>query len=261
MKNIDFKKLLVLIVIIVVAVLAIIGIAKIAKNIGGPNKETVKAVEELVKDYYVDLSYGNSSIYNGGDLLYDKDKVTFADLNKGSIIELAIDYATKTDKDIAINTAASAYFKKTYKVDGNGFNAKAIKEAVKELFGEDLELKTYFATPTYLYDYYYLDEFEAFFRTPSKTPNLNNENNFMSYYIVETKGSKKAPETVVAVAYVYYNGSNYTYAADKNGTKIVASGLEKNEFPKDKIDEFTKFVFKTKKVDDRYVFDSLEKVK
>ena len=86
MKNIDFKKLLVLIVIIVVAVLAIIGIAKIVKSIGGPNKETVKTVEGLVNDYYVDLSYGSSSIYNGSDLLYDNDKVSFADLNKGSII-------------------------------------------------------------------------------------------------------------------------------------------------------------------------------
>ncbi len=261
MKNIDFKKLLVLIVIIVVAVLAIIGITKIVKSIGGPNKETVKTVEGLVNDYFVDLSYGNSSIYNGNDLLYDNDKISFADLNKGSVIELAIDYATKNDKELQVNAAASAYFKKTYKQDGVGFNAKVVQEAVKELFGEELELKTYFATPSFLYDYYYLEEFDAFFKMRSKTPDLNNENNFMSYYIVETKGNKKAPETVVAVAYVYYNGSTYSFAADKNGSKIVVSNVDKNEFPKDKVDEFTKFVFKTKKVDNRYVFDSIEKVK
>ncbi len=260
MKKIDFKKLGVLVALIVVAVLAIFGITKIVQKISGPSKAVREQVEGNIENYFAYLSIGHSSIFNGMDLLFDKDKVTFDDLNKGSIIEVALNYAADKGKDLTVPKTAVDTFNKANKKSGVGFNAKVVSETIKELFDKEVPMTDYAADANYLYDYYYIDDFDILIKSKSKTKDIGTDNNFVTTSVIETKKEKGNLVTTVAVAYVYSNGSTYSFAADKNGVKIVDGARETAEFPKDKIDEFPKYKFISKKVDDRYVFDSIEKV-
>ncbi len=260
MKNMDFKKLIVLLVVIAVVILTILGLVKIIQKASGPNKETEEKIEELIKNYYSNISFGYSTIYNGVDVIYDINKATVKDINPGTIIELAIKYANNNDKDLAVDDSVNDYFTKSTKKEGIAYNAKTIQECAKELFNVDLELKDYLAEANYLYDYYYIPEYDAFVKVANSITNLINTNAAIDLYVVESKVEKNTIVTKVAVGYVYYNGASYKYSKDKNGTTVLANDLKEMKFPKEKVNEFRQYEFTTKKVDGRYVFESLKKV-
>jgi len=259
-KKIDFKKLGVLIILILVGVLAIFGITKIVQKISGPSKEVKEKVEGNIEKYFAYLGTGHASIFNGIDVLYDRDKVTFDDLNKGSVIEIALQYANENNKDIAADKSVVDAYNKANKTNGVGFNAKTVAEAIKELFGVEMPLNNYNAEANYLYNYYYLADYNTIIKTRSNTKDIGTEENLIVTHIIDTKKEKGNLVTTVAVAYVYNNGSTFSFAADKNGVKIVDGNRDKSEFPEEKSDEFPQYKFISKKVDDRYVFDSIEKV-
>ncbi len=260
MKKIDFKKLGVLIILIIVGVLAIFGITKIVQKISGPSKAVREQVEENVEKYFTYLSVGHTSIFNGIDLLYDKDEVKFEDLNKGTVIETAIQYANEHGKYLNVDKNIVDEFNKQNNKKGVGYDAKVVGEAIKELFGKEMPITTYMAEANYLYDYYYLPDYNMIIKSRSKTQDISTENNFISTHIIDTKKEKGNLVTTVAVAYVYTNGTSYSFAADKNGVKIVDGNREKREFPVEKAEEFPKYRFISKKVDDKYVFERIEKV-
>lgn len=259
MKNIDFKKLLVLLVVIVVVILAIFGVLKLIQRASGPNKETEEKIEALIKDYYSNLSYGYATIYNGVDFIFDTDKADYKNLNPGSVIEAAIKYATVNNKNLAVNTNVNEFFTNNTKKEGIAYNAKTIQECVKILFDQDLALTDYFADANYLYDYYYIEEYDAFVKTRSSATDVSNQNASIDVYVIESKKSKNTIVTKIAIGYVYHVSSKYSYSKDKNGTTVLAKDLEELKFPTDKVDEFKQYYITTKKVDDRYVFEKIEK--
>lgn len=261
MKKLDKKKLAALIVIVVLIILAVFGIFKLVKKNSGLTKEAQEKVEETINTYFTKLSTGYSSIYGGLDYLYDNESVEYKNLNTGSVIELAIKYAEQNDLDMAVNDAVYEFFKKATKQEGHAYNAKAIQDAVKILFGKDLELKDYFGGPDYLYDYYYLEEYNAFVKTRNDTHDLTSSNSSMDFYIMSHKKNKDTVVSTIAVAYVYKSSGKYTYTKDKNGSNAIVEKLDEIKFPTDKADEFNKFELTTKKVDDHYEFVSLKKVK
>ena len=63
------------------------------------------------------------------------------------------------------------------------------------------------------------------------------------------------------LAYCKLNNETVDYAADRNGTKVIAQNVK--EFPTAKIDQFDKFQFTlTKSADGKnYIFESVKKVK
>ena len=124
MKNIDFKKLLVLIVIIAVAVLVIFGTTKIFKGIGKPSKSVQEKIENQIMDYFFFFFIGRSSVYSGIDLLYDKDEVKVEDLDKGSLTELAIQKKKKNEKEIIADNDAAANLSKMIKTDATGYKGE-----------------------------------------------------------------------------------------------------------------------------------------
>ena len=132
---------------------------------------------------------------------------------------------------------------------------------IKNYFGSNLILKDYIGAANFNYDYYYLEQYDVFMKVKNQTVDLTSDKSSMDFKIIETKKEKDTLVTTVAVAYVYYNGTDYKYAQDKNGSNIIVSGVKEYEFPEDKDDEFNKYIFRTKKVDDKYILDSIEKVK
>ena len=263
MKNIDFKKLLVLIVIIAVAILAILGAAKLFKNMGGPSKKVQEKIETRITEYYAKATIGHSTIFSGVDLLYDKDKVEVKDIKYGSMVELAIKYAEDNKIDLSVDNDDAAQLKDLIKVESVGYDAKKIREIVKDLFDVELPKESFMATVDYVYNYYYIEKDDTLLKADSGVHNLATKESSLDFYPVSTKKGKEKDTyvTTVAVAYVYDSGYGVSYAKDKNGTTVVEKDLKEKKFPKEKVDEFTKYEFTTKKVGDNYVFVSVEKVK
>lgn len=261
MKNIDFKKLFVLVILIVVAVLVIIGTTKLFKGIGKPNESVQEKIEEQITNYFAKSTIGHSSVYNGLDLLYDEDSVKVEDMDLGSLIEIAIIYANKNDKNIIADNTAAESLKKMIKIETTGYKGEELRKIVKELFDVELPKDSIMAEANYLYNYYYAEEEDTYIKAAADTYDLSVEGSTMDFYVVETKKKGKNFVSTVAVAYVYYNGNSYIYASDKNGSNIVEKDLGALVFPEKKVDEFTKYIFTTKKVDGNYVLVSVEKDK
>lgn len=260
MKNIDFKKLLVLLVIIAVAVVAIVGVTKLF-SLGGPSKKEQEKIENQIIDYFSKASSGYSSIYNGVDLLYDNDKVEVKDLSQGAMIEVAIMYADDNDINIFSDSDAGKVYTEKMKVNAVAYNAEELRKIVKELFDVELPKQSIDGGTNFLYNYLYIEPENTYLKVDSGTYNLNVEEQAMDFYVISTKKKKGNYISRVAVAYTYCSEDKCAYAKDKNGSTIVEEEVDGLKFPKDKVDEFTKYDFTTKKVDGKYVLVSVEKVK
>ncbi len=187
MKNIDFKKLLVLILIIVVAVVVLVGTTKLFKGIGKPSKDAQEEIETQITDYFAKSTIGHSSVYNGLDLLYDEDKVEVKDMDLGSFIELAIVYADKNEINIIADNNAAESLKKMIKIEATGYNGEELRKIVKELFDVELPKDSIMAGANYLYNYYYAVEEDTYIKTAADTYDLTAEGSTMDFYVVETK--------------------------------------------------------------------------
>lgn len=263
MKNIDVKKLLVFVGIIIVIALLIFFIVK-GSGKKKPTEEETKLAENLVTEYYKNLTLGYATQYYGVELLFEHDKVTFADLQKKEILNTAIKYAS----DNGFDTAVSNFILETLENNGtypnindySVYKAESIRNAIKELFGEDLELTNEISTIGYLYDFYYNEEFDLVLTKRNDVEGPTDESLFVDYSIVETTKEKDKLKTTLAIYFGQGNNSIYNYATDSNGEHIIAE--EVRELPSDKIKECDKYTFTlTKNSDGNYVLESIEKVK
>lgn len=263
MKNLDLKKLLVFIGIIAVVALSIFLIIKSLGN-NKPTEEETKDVESLSIDYYASLTAGYNTSYNGLDVLFATDKTTVDDLNYNCILNTAIKYATDKGIDLSVpsNVLTILGESGTY---GNindyvAYNGVGVRNAIKELFGITKTDTTILGNFDFLYDFYYVKKYDMYLVKRSKATDNSNSYQSIDYSIIETTKKKDKLSTTIAIAYVYNDGSAKIYAKDKLGENIVSE--DSKEFPKDKIDEFDKFTITLKQSEnDKYVFESIEKVK
>ena len=105
MKNLDFKKLLVLVGIIAVIGLAIFFIIKLTNN-SKATKEEKKTAENLSISYYANLTEGYATLYGGLDVLFQEDETTFQDLSIATILNTAIKYAEYEGIDTSVSNTA-----------------------------------------------------------------------------------------------------------------------------------------------------------
>lgn len=261
MKNVDVKKLIILILIIVIAAVAIFFVInKVANQETKANEEETKIANEASIDYITRLTLGVGSNYNGIDILFKKDRVTYDDLNAGNILTVAYEYAVNN-----LNTGISSMTIQQLKNaninidDYTILTGDVVKTAVKEIFGIDFEHQSYDITINYNYSYTYLEEFDVYLRKYTKL-NYNTDNFHIDYKTVKTtkKGDKLLNE--IAVAYIYKTDSKYYYTKDAENEEIIYES-DKQELQEDKLDEFTHYTITLKKVDNKYVFESIEKNK
>lgn len=265
MKNLDVKKLLVLILII-----ALIGII-IFFVIKGLNKEKIteeekELAETRIAEYYTSLTYGFNTQYSGIDVLYNADSIVFDDLSRASVLNIAATYASSTEynNNISQNIVEKLKAKGTYgNIDeASLYLGSSIRKAIKDLFDVNIEDTSAADNYDYIYDYYYDKEYDIYISVRNDVTDYSTPNEYVDYSIIETVKEKDKIKSTVAIAYAYNDGTNTNYYKDRNGEKVVAENV--TEFPKDKIDEFDKYVFTLKKAQDNdknYVFESIEKVK
>ena len=263
MKNIDVKKLLVFIGIIVVIALLIFFIVK-GTGKKKPTEEETKLAENLVTEYYKNLTLGYATQYYGVELLFEHDKVTLDDLQKKEILNTAIKYAS----DKGFDTAVSNFVLETLEQNGvysniknySVYKAESIRKAIKELFGQEIELTNEISTVGYLYDFYYNEEFDLVLTKRNDVVVPTDNSVFVDYSIIETTKEKDKLKTTIAIYYGQGIDSIYNYASDSNGENIIAE--EVRELPTDKLNECDKYIFTlTKNNDGNYILESIEKVK
>jgi len=82
MKKFDIKKVGIVVAIIVVVVLAIFLIGKLLK--GNVDEESLKQYEKVTIEYYLNLTAGLNTAYDGVEALYEVDETKLQDINIGA---------------------------------------------------------------------------------------------------------------------------------------------------------------------------------
>ena len=264
MKKFDVKKLLVLILIIA-ALIAIAFIGFKAVNKDKLTKENKTEVEANISSYYLNLTKGYSTTYGGLDVLYSYDKTTYEDLSEQEIVYTAATYLSDSDINYTIDAAAMTQLSDSGKYgnlnDYRIYSGESVRQAVKDLFGADTIPSTP-APENYVFDIIYDVNTDCYLITKNDIEDNETSEASMDFSIISTESKDGKVITTVAIAYVYDDEGNIMYMKDPAGEKVVVENLEKEEFPKDKIDEFDKYKFTLKESSDKkYVFESVEKVK
>lgn len=264
MKNLDIKKLLVLIAIIAVIVLLVIFGSKLVGKESKPTEEESQEVETLVTKYYANVTFGYSTPYKGIDVLFSSDKTTYEDLDNKAILNLAIRYASDNEIDIAVSSEVVNTIINSGKYGDlssyAAYKGEGLRTAIKDLYGVDFNDNTEISEYGYLYDFIYVKEYDTYFMGRNSINDIYDSNRGIDYTIVETNKKSDKVYMTIAIAYIYRNGNERSYAKDSNGEEIIAEGL--TEFPKEKAKEFDNFKFTLTKNDDgKYIFESVEKVK
>lgn len=263
MKNIDFKKLLVFIMIIVLIVLLVFaGIKFMGKE--ELDETSNKKINDVMNEYFSKLTEGYTSTYNGVDYLYAKDKTTAADLELKQILNMAIKYASDHNLDISVSIADLENINKEGIYgdinDYTSYNGEAIREAAKTLFGKELEKTSAISSNGFLYDYYYVPEYDIYLVKRNNVYDLTSNKQKVEYKVISTEKKKDKYITTIAVAYVYKTDNATYYYKDALGKEEISN--DSKEFPEDEINKFDKYKF-TLSLDDNgnYIFESVEKVK
>lgn len=264
MKNVDFKKLFILIGIIAIIAVAVFLIIKL----GNKNKlteEEEKAVINVSTEYYANLTRGYATPYGGLDVLYQRDSVTFKDLELEEIINTSIKYAEENSIDTTVSASQIKALTASKKYEDLSkyslYSGTGVRAAIKALFGVE-EYSDTSATNNYnyIYDYIYDSTNDVYLVQRNKVRDQINEAQSIDYKIVSTIAKDDKVTITMAIAYVYNDGTNNMYAKDPDGEKVIVKNSE--NFPEDKIDEFDKFEFTLKQTKDKkYVFESIKKVK
>ena len=213
--------------------------------------------------YFVNLSEGYDSKYNGVDKLFNKESFTKDSLNEGMMLTAAYRYAMdpKNNIDVSITPNEYAALEENINLeDAKVIKGQIIRDAIKVLFGIDYNNKGYSGTGykyTYTYDSYndmYVRKAEA---------NSADSNNSILPIVISNSKKDDTIVTKVAIAYVNENGNKYEIYSDSENRDLIKSVEEINidDFTKKEVDKLSKFNVTCKDVDKNYTFEKIEAVK
>lgn len=260
MKNLDIKKLIVLVLIIAIIGLIVFFIVRGLSEDKIPDEDK-KIIETKIDKYYSTITYGFNTQYSGIDILYNSDKIVYDDLTRANVLYIATKYVSNNNIENNItNTVIENIQKKTSYGDLSNatyYTGESIRKAIKELFGVNILDSAAKDNFDYIYDFQYDQEYDIYIMQRNKVQEYSTPNEYMDYSLISMKKDKDKVKVTIAIAYVYDDGTNINYYKDRNGENVVAENV--TEFPEDKIDEFTKYTFTLNKVEEDYIFESIER--
>ena len=265
MKNIEWKKLIVLLVIIIAVIGLVVFIVKLLNKDGNvPTKEQTTAAEKLTINNICNLTKGYGTMYDGIDVLFSHDKVTYEDLSVPNVLNAAVRYAKETLNAEVPSTLVYQVEKATPYRSANYefFMGETIRQAIKELFGIDFENKTGRPEFNYGYSFVYLSEFDVYLMTTNEYYKEKEENYGIAYRIISTTKEKKADKlkTEIAVAYTINKGEKKLFLKEADDEKAVyEADKDATEIEENKANDFYHYTITLKNVDGKYVFESIEK--
>jgi len=257
MKSDRVKKILIIVVILAIIIGAFLLLRKDSKT----SKEEPKEAKEI-NSIILSLKEGYGTQYNGKDLLFEEDKITYDDLSAGNILLTATKYVTDKSIDNAISNAVLDTIEHDYGYTVEKYTpykGEAIRKAIKEVFGKEWEDKSTTPEMNFGYNFIYIKDHDIYLKGKSNTYIPEQDNYHLVTTVVESKKSKDTIETVIAVAYVLKNGDKYAYSDTPSIKKKIVELDELKEIPEDELDNFEQFVITLKKDGDNFVFESIAK--
>ena len=258
-----------LIIILVLAVLVIAGIVCLALFNSGGKKLTEDQLNEVTtisEEYIFTLTEGYPTMYSGIDKLYENDELTYDKLHQNVILNAAIKYAS-FNLENTISTATLDKLKNTYKYDLNNYSVydgNKVAEAVKLLFGKDLEIGTVENDNTYGYDFVYLPNENVYLKTKGAAYFATDDSHSVKTKIIESTTKDNKVEIKVAVAYAHKFDNKLVFTSDKDANNIVfESTLDNDAIQDEYIYKFDKYIitFNLDEENNNYAFESVKKVK
>lgn len=262
MKKVDNKKMAIIIGAVVVLAILIVGgflLLKGNKNGNKASKEKTDMAASKSIAYFTNLTYGAGTSYNGVELLFKQDKITYDNLATSNILTVAFSYAID-NLDTSIDGVLLSRLEGSYNVDDfTMIPGKAIRTAIKELFGIEFEDKGAPAVANFKYGYIYDNYCDVYLQAANKDIKTYTDH-VVNYKAIETLEYGDKLVTEIAVAYIKtVDGKNY-FAKDSTQQNVIYNSKD-FKIKDDKIDEFDHYKITLKKNGDNYVFESIEKVK
>lgn len=261
MKNLDLKKIIVIIIAFVLVIALLLLVLKSGNGGKKLTEEEQNITAENIK-YFTRLKMGYSTSYNGLELLYNTDKVTKNDLSNSNILNTAAIYITNKEDNKIEDYVIKELKGKGYDTEKYVFyNGEKIREAIKTLFGIEWTNKSVVGETNFIFDFTYDEDYDIYLKSMNDYFLNIEANNDIAYEVIETKKENKDTLKVkIKVAYIYFNNENIIYYSDINNTeKIFENTNNKIKIDEEHLDAFETYTLTLKKVDDNYVFDSIEK--
>ncbi len=253
-----------LVLLVVLAALGGLIYLVVSKN----NSKTTKSLEETVEDknivYFLYLGQGGNTKYNGYDLVFTGNPVTYKDLSTGNILTAAFNYLmdNSTEVDTTLDPSLYAEVNSQYDLeDMDVMKGELVRKAIKTLFGVEWEDKGYANNLSkFAFAYNYDKEYDVYLRT-EVNPRI--VDNYLTYKVLETKKNDDTISTTVAIAFANKVENGYDIYSDFTNANLVTSqvGISIKDWKEEEINKLEKYKITSKLVDKEYVFETLEPVK
>ena len=212
------------------------------------------------------MTLGYPTQYLGMDKLYAKDEITYDDLHRNVILNVASRYVS-ANLDNSIEENKIAILKSTYGYDTSKytmFKGSSIKEAVKILFGKDLKHGSGLNDNLFGYDFIYVPAQDIYLKSKSSAFMSTDGTHYLDYKTIKstTKGTKV--ELEIVVAYVHKINDKIVYTSDTDANKIIfETDITKPGIEDKNIDKFQKYIvtFNMNEKDNTFTFESIKKAK
>ena len=257
MKSDRLKKIIIIIIIIAIIVGAIIAI----RNGKKPSKQESQDVE-TVNSIILSLKEGYGTPYDGIELLYEEDKVTYDTLSTSNILFAATRYILEKGLDNSLEHHVTETLEKEYGYSiekYTPYKGAAIRQAIKELFGKDFEDQSATNEVNFLYDFIYVDELDVYLKKRNDTYAYETTDYHLKTKAIKTTKSSDKFETEIAVAYVQERNNKFAYSNTVDFKEIIVELDKLDEIPDKEIDNFSHYIITLKKSGNNYIFESITK--
>ena len=253
-----------LVLLVLIAVLGGLIYFVISKNKANNPESLEKTVENKNINYFLYLGQGGNTNYNGMDLIFTGNKVTYKDLSVGNVLTAAFNYVMDSTEDsTALDPSLYAELNTQYDLDDmDVLKGDLVRKAIKKLFGVKWEDKGYSnSAAKYAFAYSYDAEFDVYLR--STIENNGPYNSYLTYKVLNTEKKKDSIITTVVIAYANKVENGYDIYSDFMNENLVTSqvGISLKEWKDEDLDKLEKYVITSKLVEEDYVFESLEPAK
>lgn len=263
MEKLNKKTIIGLVIVAVVLVVGIVCLALFNSKGTAATEEELTAATKAYEDYVFSMTFGYASSFGGTDKLYTKDKYTYDTLHRNVVLNVAARYAS-SHLNNAISKGKMSTLRAKYNYDSGkytAFDGDAIKQAVKILFGKELEHGSGINDDTFGYNFDYIPEIDIYLRSKSKSYFPADGLHIVDYKTIKATRKDNNVILTIAIAYTHTISNKVAYTNDINSGKAVfETTKDKKGIPEDKLDEFPKYeVTFTIDEENNYVFQSIEK--
>ena len=222
------------------------------------NLETMNSIK-----YFLYLSEGYDSKYNGAEKLFEEESFTKEDLNNGIILTTAFRYIAdpKNNIDTSITPTEYAAVEEDIDItDAKVIKGKIVRDAIKTLFGIDYNDRG-FSSKDYKYTYAYDDKNDIYVRK-EKTNSSDQNYSILPFVVTKTKKNDTIISKV-AVAYVVQKDDNFEIYSNPENKELIKTvkEIDINDFTSKEIDKMAKYNITCKDIEKNYTFEKFEAVK